>query len=406
MTPPKILLLTGTPPGSPGVGGIFLHDLCVAYPKDRICCYAIAPSWNTSVSSDLNWLPISFGHLPRQHGFNRCGLRISHLTGFFWRYYVRKFDETYLLNSIVAFGKQQNVTMIWATLDEPIIINIVRKATQLLNAELVLTIWDPPEQISSNYRFDRYFQKRVLSEFGQVLKLSLRCGVASEPMAKEYGMRYKVEPIVLIHGVERNIQKPPADRLVEDNRFIIGFAGSLYARKEWNALLSALSNLKWQIDGRNVSIIVLGNCKSSKIEKEMPIQFLGWQPLQKTVDILSRVDINYLPYWFDVAHSHSVRMCFPNKLSTYLASGRPVFFHGPRDSSPAQFFEKFPIGLCCHSMKEAEIIDCLRQFMVDKDLYGSFTKAGQRALDAELNMDVFRSRFADLIGIEKKELSI
>lgn len=406
MTPPKILLLTGTPPGSPGVGGIFLHDLCIAYPKDRICCYAIAPSWNTTVSSDLDWLPISFGTLPRQQGFNRYGLGLSHLTGFFSRYCAKKFNENYLINSIVAFGKQQKVSMVWATLDEPVIINIVRKVAQLLDAKLVLTIWDPPEQICSNYRFDKYFQEKVLSEFRQVLRSSLRCGVASEPMAQEYRMRYNVNPIVLIHGVEWDVRKPPADCLVDDNRFIIGFAGSLYARKEWNALLSALSNLNWQIEGRNISIIVIGNCESSKIEKKMPIQFLGWQPLQKAVDILSRADIAYLPYWFDAGHSHSAKMCFPNKLSTYLASGRPVFFHGPKDSSPAQFFERFPIGLCCHSMREAEIVDCIRQFIVDKDLYNSFTMAGQRALDLELNIDVFRSRFAELIGIEKKELSI
>ena len=51
--------LTGHAPGSQGVAQLFLHDLVVAYPHDRIACFtvgAIMPSG----SPDLEWLPSGF----------------------------------------------------------------------------------------------------------------------------------------------------------------------------------------------------------------------------------------------------------------------------------------------------------------------------------------------------------
>ena len=82
-----------------------------------------------------------------------------------------------------------------------------------------------------------------------------------------------------------------------------------------------------------------------------------------------------------------------------------MLYHGPADSSPARFFERFPIGACCHSLDEIEIIDKLKQFVSDGDFYASATQAGQDALDQELSLRVFRRRFAALIGIEENRLS-
>ena len=121
---------------------------------------------------------------------------------------------------------------------------------------------------------------------------------------------------------------------------------------------------------------------------------------------MSEVDVAYLPYWFDESYSIAVRLSFPSKFSTYLASGRPVFFHGPEDSSPANFIKKFPVGLCCHSLEESEIIRCLERFITDKDFYASATEAGQRALNQELNLDIFLSHFTELIGISKEKLLV
>jgi hypothetical protein len=97
-------------------------------------------------------------------------------------------------------------------------------------------------------------------------------------------------------------------------------------------------------------------------------------------------------------------MCFPTKLSTYLASGRPVLFHGPADSSPSHFLRRFPAGLCCDSLETSKIIDCLHKLASDVNFYNTATKAGQIALDEELDIRVFLRRFAMLFDVKENDL--
>ncbi len=404
MTVPRVLLLTGTPPGYPQSAGVFLQDLCLSYPRDKIFCFAVILPIALPFMEDLKWLPTAYTVRPRQRGIAQFGANIDNMSGFLLRRYAKLIHEPSLVNRIVQFGKQHNIEMVWAVLNAPILINITGRVATGLGARLVNTIWDPPEFRSKELSFSRFEHNSFMREFANVLLMSERCGVASEAMAEEYKKRYGVESVVLIHGVHPNLMKPAAKELSSDSQFTIGFIGAWYAKNEWLALLSALSSVNWRIEGRNVIVRVLSTDLSVRGYDGIHIEYLGWRSVEETVDLLSQVDIAYLPYWFDETYSLSVRLCFPNKLSTYLAAGRPVLFHGPEDSSVARFLRRFPAGLCCHSLESTEIIDSLRKFIVDKEFYASATHAGQAAREQELNLRVFRQRFASLIGIGENDL--
>jgi len=400
---PRLLLLTGTAPGFQGVGGIILHDLCLAYPRESICCFSVIHRAGRSTSRDLDWLPMSYGLCPRQHGIRKFGTHFARLSGFFLRQYAISVLSPALVKRIAEFSRQHGVEMVWAVLNNPILFGVTRRVVSMLNVRLVTTIWDPPEFLLMNLGADRRFHRIAMHEFRKVLLMSERCGVASEAMGEEYRKRYGIEPVVLIHGIHPDMGKPPMEELI-NKKFTIGFAGSLYAVREWQALISALSKVDWQIEGREVSIRFLGHSAPPGVHNRMPIEYLGWRSVEETIELMSRVDIAYLPYWFDESHSLSVRLCFPSKLPTYLASGRPVLFHGPRDSSPARFFKRFPVGLCCHSLEEEEIVKAIRRFITDKEFYALAAQAGQVAFDTEINLHVFRRRFASLIGITEEQL--
>ena len=113
---------------------------------------------------------------------------------------------------------------------------------------------------------------------------------------------------------------------------------------------------------------------------------------------MATCDFAYLPYWFDGDFRDSVRLCFPTKLGTYLSSGVPILYHGPRNSSPTQFLERYPAGVCCHSNARSEIIDALACFTRDPKRYQDMNAAGQVALDEALNYELFRLGFHQLLG--------
>jgi hypothetical protein len=105
------------------------------------------------------------------------------------------------------------------------------------------------------------------------------------------------------------------------------------------------------------------------------------------------MDLAYLPYWLDEKFHYITKMCFPNKISTYLAAGIPILYHGPSDGSPARFLEKYPAGIGCHTTDPAEIIKSLSRFVTEKDFYAKAVIAIEKARTEEYNFDVFESRF-------------
>ena len=417
MTIPRVLLLTGTPPSSAGVGGIFLNDLCLSYPSESISCFAL-PSFGYDTSlENSNRFPITSVHRPTENGLLGPGRYVARLTGFpqleYYiaglvtlplHQYIRNVRVPALTKHAVQFARQQRVEIVWAILNHPTLIYLAHRVAAALHVPLVFTVWDPPERFAVELGLDSLTFRILLRDFAKTLSTAVRCSVASEEMQIEYKKRYGIESVVLIHGIHPKLRHPAAKELAWKDRFIIGVAGSLYASREWQALLSALSSVNWRFDGRDVTVRVLGAGLSLRALGKVRVEYLGWRSVEETIDLLSQVDVTYLPYWFDERYSLSARLCFPNKLATYLAAGRPVLFHGPEDSSPAQFFRRFPVGLCCHSLMESQIIGSLRRLATDRELYASAAQAGQRAQDEELNLNVFLRRFAALIGVEESEL--
>ena len=395
---PNLLLLTGIAPGTQGVGQLFLHDLVINYPEDKISCFALIEPNMYSNSTDLDWLKIEYVPRPREAGYGRFGKNIFRISGFFLWHYTKLIKSRILISQIEKYGKLQKVEMVWAVLSSPILICIAKQVANKLGVPLVTTIWDPPELFSINLGFNRFSHLNLLKDYRKVLQKSIRCGVASDNMAEIYLSQYKIDPIVQIRGVHKDFWKLPALRLVDQEHFTIGFVGSIYTNDEWKSLLVALSKVNWVLCGRKITIRVLATNNPAKDNNNIPIEFLGWKSAKDSIELMSQVDLLYLPYWFDEKYASVVRLCFPNKLVTYLASGRPIFFHGPKDSSPVRFLNKYKAGICCHSMKEDDIINSLIQIIIDKELYSKSTQAGRRALIEEFDLDIFQQRFVKLIG--------
>lgn len=400
---PQLLLLTRTPPGFAGVGGVFLKDLWDAYPADGIHCFTLARNrWHVPPPEVLE-----AGHAWAQAPWSPSTRRLGPLgvaLGMVLRGWRRGLVLPRLIHRITSFAAERGVEAVWAVLNDPSTIRLAVPVAERLRVPLLPTVWDPPEAIAAKAGLDALSRRSLLRDFDRTLRRAERCGVASENMAVEYRDRYGVETIVVIHGIRPELRRPPAHRPVTNHELTLGFAGTVYAREEWRALLSTLDDVGWKVSGRHVRIRVLGHGADFLSNRET-VELLGWQPLEEVLPILAETDLLYLPYWLDPSYEMSTRLCFPNKLTTYLAAGRPVFFHGPKSSSPAEFFTRYPVGVTCHSHTPEEILAALQRLVEDPELYSATTRAGQRALDEELGLPVFLRRFAQLVGIPETSLA-
>ncbi len=135
------------------------------------------------------------------------------------------------------------------------------------------------------------------------------------------------------------------------------------------------------------------------------IEFLGWHSTSDALRILAKCDVCYVPYWFDDAFRSGVELSFPNKISLYLAAGRPIFFHGPRESTPTRFLDRWPVGVTAHSLDAGPITTALTTAATDAEFHERVAATIPQALEAELGMHVFRRRFAEFLGVDESSLA-
>jgi len=403
---PRVLLVSPVAPVPDGVGGVFLRDLCLMYPADQLA-FAILPGIGTGPWPDrLQAAPRTMLEAVPERGFNRWGRRVQRSSRAVFDRYVDRVHFPRLIDRVTSFADRVQPDVLWIPLAGPTMINVAAAIAERVGVPLLTTVWDPPDYFLPHY-WDIHGSAltRVMERFALAIQRSARCGVASPEMKEAYEARYGTPCVPMIHGLPESEWLPPSGIRPPNAPFVIGYAGSIYARSEWAALLGALGTVRWCVGGRDVVIRVLAGSFDVKVTGPTRIEFLGWHSTHDAVRLMSGCDVCYVPYWFDPACRAGVELCFPNKISMYLASGRPIFFHGPRQSTPVHFLERHRVGIAAHSLEPDEMIAALATAATDADFHEIAAQEIPRALREELSLGVFRQRFADFIGIDDGALA-
>ena len=403
---PRILVVSPVAPVPEGVGGVYLRDLCLMYPADRLA-FAILPGIGTGPWPDaLAAAPRTTLALVPERGFNRWGRRVQRSSRGVFDVYVAHRYLPRLVEQVATFAQRVQPELLWMLLAGPTMINIAASVARRVRRPMVTTVWDAPDYFLPHYWDIRGKSlDRLMDYFGAAVRSSVRCAVASPEMQTAYESRYGTRCVPMIHGMPESRWLPPTGLRGPNEPFVIGYAGSLYAKREWDALVAALSSVGWRVAGREVIVRVLASGFDVRVSGPARIEFLGWHSTTDALALLSQCDVCYVPYWFDDAFRPGVELSFPNKVSLYLAAGRPIFFHGPRESTPTRFLARWPVGVASHSLDSGEILAALNTAAIDAGFHAAAADAIPRALRAELGMHVFRRRFGEFLGVDDAVLA-
>lgn len=403
---PRLLIVSPVAPVPEGVGGVYLRDLCLMYPADRLA-FATLPGIGAGAwPKTLERAPQTTLDAVPERGFNRWGRKVQQSTRAVFDRYVDVQYLPKLVDHIAAFAQQTKPDLVWVPLAGPTMINIAARLPRRLGIPMITTVWDPPDYALPHYWSIRGSSlERIMNRFGDAIRESLRCAVASSEMKAAYEKRYGTQCVPMIHGLPEQEWIAPTGMGAPDEPFVIGYAGSLYARREWDALIAALGAARWRVGGRETIVRVLASGIDVRVTGPARIEFLGWHSTTDAVRILSGCDVCYVPYWFDEAFRAGVELSFPNKVSLYLAAGRPILYHGPERATPTRFLERWPVGLACHSLDAATITGALTTAATAPAFHARAAAAIPQVLRAELGLHVFRRRFAEFVGVDESALS-
>lgn len=240
----------------------------------------------------------------------------------------------------------------------------------------------------------------MLAEFGRVIRASDRCAVVGESMKEAYDEQFEKDCIIVRHGVTEKLRSLEGNARRESSSYVIGYAGSITADDSFAVLIRALDNAGWQINGKSVTLRLAGVRYVLNSAQPQRIEYLGRRSVAETVSLMAEANILYLPQPFVEELRELASLSFPTKLSTYLASARPVILHAPEYAAVVPFIKRFPFGRWCDSLDAGQLWAHITSLLADPQECVRCIRAGQDAVATELNANVFLDRFREFAGLK------
>jgi glycosyltransferase involved in cell wall biosynthesis len=400
----KVLLISDIPPCDDFTAGIVLSAMVRFLGRGSICCFAVVnPLVSLRMSPEFSGIPVEFHRKPMENwawlpdGFPIN--RISSLASRAGEIAASNRQVKSLIAEAIEFGREQQVDRVWTVLQGQTTIRMALAVADGLNVPLHSQVWDPFSWWAKANHLDDRTTRQTQDLFDETIQRSAAVATASHPMAKLYRDRFGVKAIPVISSYPRAIACTPAASPRAGEPIVIGMAGQFYAADEWSQLLAALHAVDWTVGGCRVRIVAMGPLAPPSMPAEN-VTFLGWKSQTEAVKILAGCNFLYCPYPFDPSMEDVVRQSFPSKLVLYLASGRPIIFHGPVYSAAADYIAGKGCGVLATSLSAESILREIERLVGDRELYANIASKAQTAFLEDFTLESMVRSFDEFIGLE------
>ncbi len=402
----KILLLTDMPPCRRYTAGLVLERLVRFLPKEEVAiCAVINRSLikEVEIPSDLADIPTLVLQKPVESFPRILPSGLLCVVKFIFELIQGMRVRLQLLPRIARFAREQHIEKIWIILEGQTMIRMARPLSALLKVPLYTQVWDPFEWWLRANRVDRYTQKRLLTEYDEIIRYSASCATASWAMSDAYSKKYGVKNLPVIASLPEEYAPKLLKAVDNGQQFIIGMAGQFYAVDAWEALISALDNANWRVGGKDIFIRVIGGYSKNLTTQPKHFEDLGWKSQEETLSILANTDLLYMPYWFsDEFHLESSNS-FPSKLVSYFCVGRPVYCHAPLYASPTKYILNKKAGYICPSLDAEVILKTLEHVILDKGAYQKMGTRGKECFLQDFTLERMRTTFYQFLDIHQSD---
>ena len=313
-----------------------------------------------------------------------------------------KFTKTELhkgLSIIRDLIDKNDIDIVWIILNGTAIVQLASELSQTLKIPYVVHIWDTPEYIADQIRLDPVSKGHLLKQFDQALLGASLSVTVSESMGRIYNKRYNIPYKSMVFCPPKEAIQPFHLGKKGKADLKVVFAGSLYAYREWAAFLNAIEEHNTTTTDFKISVLCIGQVSRWAKKREF-VTYEKLKPIEEASRVINKCDVAYLPYWMSKKYSYAVQTAFPSKMSLYVASGTPVFYHGPKISTPAEFLDSYNVGLSCHTLDSKEILKTL--FTLTSNVFQSQYKTSQ----TETLEDIFNPKRCTEIFNESIQIAL
>ncbi len=357
----KVLLVSGTVPGEPGVGGVILRDLVehIGFDRTRACLF-VPRGQKERISLD----ELQTTELLRQ--YEPAFRPLSGIAGETLSYLAARSIRDRHMGKLASLVENEinsyKPDIILFVLESITSIEVSQRLINRVTVPIHCIVWDDVKLLCHQANLDRWTAGRLKENFGQVLKSSRKTAVICENMQQSYQQEYQINSIILRHGISSQQESLESNNTTDDI-YRIGFAGSITAPDCMNSLIEALDQMSWRMNGRRVVLRLLGVRYLLDSRRPQHIEYFGWRDTESTSQLLAECDCLYLPQSFNSDLHYFSELSFPTKLSSYVVTKKPILLHSPEYSSLVSFWIDYSPGPHCSSLNPIELEQALQKVL-------------------------------------------
>lgn len=268
--------------------------------------------------------------------------------------------------------------------------SLVRKHKEL---NLVLFVMDDWQGHHESYGLPYSSgRRRLLREI--VDRANTRFAVSHE-MASHYESVFGNRWLVVHNGVDLGSVSSERSNGMGRNRAFLAGDINVFRYDAVLAFAQAIDRHNSR-DAKPIEFSILGDVASEyakQLSRLKGITLKGRQPHSTCLEAMQSADLLYLPLAFSEKARRISLYSLPTKLPEYLATGKPICFHAPRESALFQVAERFDLNPRLDSAESKALDNFLAQWS-DGDSLGSTSLAQARvALSQEFDIEQLASRF-------------
>lgn len=415
---PRLLLVTDVLPPNDLCHGAFLQRLCSLIPEGKLACFALSDGLKRPEPDSLQDSVWSIPHKIWQRAAqaDSDSIRSSALS----RFLQNKIDrlrkvsaediaDRERLSDMIAqaavFGEQFGAEKLWCVLQSKKMIDLAPLLASRMRKPLLTQICQAPESWLRQNGMAAKEQRKILDSLATTLRSSERCAASSLPMANTYRREAGCEVATLSFGLDNRLALPSAEGVHDGDTVIIGIASELHAQWEWKSFLQMLDKVNWRVGNRKVLVRVIGRTFNCCADRPRRLEYLGFRSIPETITLLSECDVLFDADYFDRLFEREVRHASLSRLAVYLASGRPVVYHGPEYSPLSQLLKSYSAGIICNTAADGtacaavDIYNGIDRLIFDSEHYRTVTGNGTKAFLDNLAADKLHSELCNFLGV-------
>jgi hypothetical protein len=235
-------------------------------------------------------------------------------------------------------------------------------------------------------------RREALRRAGEVWRDADHRFVVSEELAREYAGQYGDRPWDIITDGLKEIPARPAPST--GGRLRVYFMGLFHYHYRHNltALTGALARLRQERPDIEIDLFMRCGGFKKGIDAAFPARVLPFADQAEVLADMTQADLLYLPLPFGERHEDFTRFSLSTKMVSYLGSGLPILYHGPRDSAAARLLERYRAAITCYSLDETEIVTALLSALSPENR-GEIAGHGLDLARTEFSLANLRGRF-------------